>query len=79
MNLNLDQRAMPGDVAHLYCGRGMFLVSPLKPEDYGLQVYGCPEDIPINRRLLWSPKITISKVYGCPEDMPCAPYPRILT
>jgi hypothetical protein len=43
------------------------------------KVFGCPEDIPINSCLLWSPKITISKVYGCPEDMPCAPYPRILT
>jgi hypothetical protein len=40
----------------------MFLVSPLKPEDYGLQVYGYPEDMPINRRLLWSPKIiTVSR------------------
>jgi hypothetical protein len=48
-------------------------------DHHGLQVYGCPEDIPINSCLLWSPKITISKVYGCPEDMPCAPYPRILT
>jgi hypothetical protein len=71
MNLNLDQHAMPGDVAHLYCGRGMFLVSPLKPEDYGLQVYGCPEDMPINRRLLMEPKDHHGlQIYGCPEDMP---------
>jgi hypothetical protein len=26
--------------------------------------------MPINRCLLWSPKIAASEVYGCPEDMP---------
>jgi hypothetical protein len=38
----------------------------------GSEVYGCPEDMPVNRCLLWSPKIAASEVYGCPEDMPGA-------
>jgi hypothetical protein len=42
-------------------------------------VYGCPEDMPINRSLLWSSKDHWFKVYGCPEDMPGATHPTILT
>jgi len=39
-------------------------------EGYGVWVYGCPEEMPDNRCLRWSLKITVTKVYGCPEDIP---------
>jgi hypothetical protein len=49
------------------------------PKDQWIRVYGCPEDMPINRSLLWSSKDHWFKVYGCPEDMPGATHPTILT
>jgi hypothetical protein len=46
--------------------------SPPEPKDHWFRVYGCPEDMPINRCLLRSPKDHWFRVYGCPEDMPGA-------
>jgi hypothetical protein len=58
-----------GEREHLMViGLTPFLIR--SPKDHWFRVYGCPEDMPINRCLLRSPKDQWFRVYGCLEDMP---------